>query len=65
METLSTEDQQEFEEQKGQLINEAQAKFFANFKVDRNHKVVWQRTTDLASLWPTIATFKVSETNNI
>jgi hypothetical protein len=40
METLSTKDQQEFKEHKEQLINEAQAKFLANFKVDRNHKVV-------------------------
>jgi hypothetical protein len=40
METLSTEEQQEFEEHKEQLINEDQAKFLANFKVDRNHKVV-------------------------
>jgi hypothetical protein len=38
METLSVEDQQEFEEHKEQLINEAQAKFLANFKVDRNNK---------------------------
>lgn len=37
----------------------------ANFKVDRNYKVVRQRTTDLASLRPTAATPKVSETNEI
>jgi hypothetical protein len=41
METLSAKDQQEFEEHKEQLIKEAQAKFLPNFKVDRNHKVVW------------------------
>jgi hypothetical protein len=41
METLSAKDQQEFEEHKEQLIKEAQAKFLHNFKVDRNHKVVW------------------------
>jgi hypothetical protein len=40
METLSAEDQHEFEEHKEQLIKEAQTKFLANFKVDRNHKVV-------------------------
>jgi hypothetical protein len=40
METLSTKDQQEFEEHKEWLIKEAQSKFLANFKVDRNHKVV-------------------------
>jgi hypothetical protein len=40
METLSVEDQQEFEEHKEQVIKEAQAKFLTNFKVDRNHKVV-------------------------
>jgi hypothetical protein len=39
METLSTEDKQELEEHKEQLIKDAHAKFLANFKVDRNHKV--------------------------
>jgi hypothetical protein len=34
METLSTEDEQEFEEHKEHLITEAQAKFLAIFKVD-------------------------------
>jgi hypothetical protein len=48
METLSTEDQQEFEEHKKQLIEDAKAKFLANFKVDRNLKVVRQWATDLA-----------------
>ena len=38
METLSTEDKQELEEHKEQLIKDAHAKFLANFKVDRNHK---------------------------
>lgn len=37
----------------------------ANFKVDRNYKVVRQRTTNLASLQPTAAIPKVSETNEI
>jgi hypothetical protein len=37
MKTLSAEGQQEFEEYKGQLIKEAQAKFLANFKADKNH----------------------------
>ena len=50
METLSAEDQQEFEEHKEQLIKEAQAKILTTFKVDRNHKVVRQRAIDLASL---------------
>ena len=49
METLSAEDQHEFEEHKEQLIKEAQTKFLANFKVDRNHKVVWQQTIVLRS----------------
>jgi hypothetical protein len=40
METLSAEDQREFEEHKVQLINEAQAKFLANFKVVQNQKVI-------------------------
>jgi hypothetical protein len=40
-------------------------KFLANFKVDKNHKVIRQRATDLASLQPTAATLKLSETNEI
>jgi hypothetical protein len=44
---------------------EVQAKFLANFKVDRNHEVVRQRETDLSSLRPATATPKVSETNEI
>jgi hypothetical protein len=58
METLSAEDQQEFEEHKEQLITEAHVKFLANFKVDRNHKVVRRRMTDLASLRPAAPTPK-------
>jgi hypothetical protein len=48
--TLSAEEQLQFEEHKEQLIYEAKAKFLANFKVDRNNKVVRQWATDLASL---------------
>jgi hypothetical protein len=48
--TLPAEEQLRFEERQEQLIQEAKAKFLANFKVDRNNKVVQQRTTDLASL---------------
>jgi hypothetical protein len=40
-------------------------KFLANFKVGRNHKVVLQQATDLASLRPAAATPKVSERNKI
>jgi hypothetical protein len=36
METLSVENQEEFEEHKEQLIKEAQAKFLANFNMDQN-----------------------------
>jgi hypothetical protein len=43
------------------VIKEAQAKFLANFKVDRNHKVIQQRASDR----PSAATPKVSETNEI
>jgi hypothetical protein len=50
METLSAEDQQEFEEHKEQLIKDTHAKFLANFKVDMNDKVIRQRETGLASL---------------
>jgi hypothetical protein len=56
METLSAEGQQEFKGHKEQWIKEAQAKFLASFEVDRNHKVVRQRATDLALLRPATAT---------
>jgi hypothetical protein len=49
-ETLSAEEQLMFEERQKQLIQEAKAKFLADFKVDRNNKVVRQRATNLASL---------------
>ena len=64
-ETLSADEQYQFEEHKEQLIQEAKMKFLANFKFDRNNKVVRQRATDLASLRPAMATPKVSETNVI
>jgi hypothetical protein len=53
---MPAEEQQEFENHKEQLIKEAQAKFLANFKVDRNNKVVRQPVMDLASLRPATAT---------
>lgn len=65
METVLVEVQQEFEKHKEQLIKEAQTKFLANFKVDRNHKVVRRWATDLASLRPAAATPKVSKTSEI
>jgi hypothetical protein len=40
-------------------------KFLANFKVDRNNKVVRQRATDLASLRPITDTPIVSNTNEL
>jgi hypothetical protein len=40
LETLPADEQLLFEEHKEQLIQEARAKFLANFKVDRNNKVV-------------------------
>jgi hypothetical protein len=52
-ETLPAEEQLLFEERQEQLIQEAKAKFLSDFKVDRNNKVVRQRSTDLASLRPT------------
>jgi hypothetical protein len=64
-ETLSADDQLQFEEHKEQLIQEAKARFLANFKVDRNNKVVRQRATDLASLGPTTTTPEVSSINEI
>jgi hypothetical protein len=51
-ETLSADEQLQFEVHKEQLIQEAKAKFLANFKVNRNNKVIRQRTTDLALLRP-------------
>jgi hypothetical protein len=47
---LPANEQLQFEEHKEQLIQEARAKFLANFKVDRNNKVVRQRAMDPASL---------------
>jgi hypothetical protein len=40
-------------------------KFLVNFKVDRNNKVVRQRMKDLASVRPTMAIPKVSDTNEL
>jgi hypothetical protein len=37
---LPVDEQLHFKEHKEQLIQEARAKFLANFKVDRNNKVV-------------------------
>jgi hypothetical protein len=64
-ETLSADEQLQFEEHKEQLIQEAKAKFLANFKVDRNNKVVRQRATDPASLRPTPYIPNVSNTNEL
>jgi hypothetical protein len=64
-ETLPAEEQLLFEERQEQLIQEAKMKFLADFKVDRNNKVVRQRATDLASLRPTTITPNVSSTNEL
>ena len=64
-ETLPADEQLQFEEHKEQLIQEAKAKFLANFKMDRNNKVVRQRATDLASLRPTPDIPNVSNTNEL
>jgi hypothetical protein len=64
-ETLSADEQLQFEEHKEQLIQEARAKFLANFKVDRNNKVVRQRVTDPASLRPILDILNVSNTNKL
>jgi hypothetical protein len=64
-ETLPANEQLQFEEHKEQLIQEAKAKFLANFKVDRNNKVVRQRATDPASLRPTPDIPNVSNTNEL
>jgi hypothetical protein len=64
-ETLPADEQLQFEEHKEQLIQEARAKFLANFKVDRNNKVVQQWATDPASLRPTPNIPNVSNTNDL
>jgi hypothetical protein len=64
-ETLSADEQLQFEEHKEQMIQEAKAKFLANFKVDRNNKVVRHRATDPASLPPTPDISNVSNTNEM
>jgi hypothetical protein len=64
-ETLSAEEQLLFEERQEQLIQEAKAKFLADFKVDRNNKVIRQRATDMASLRSTTITPNVSNTNEL
>jgi hypothetical protein len=64
-ETLPAEEHLLFEERQEQLIQEAKAKFLANFKVDRNNKVVRQQMMDLASLRPTTNIPNVSSTNEL
>jgi hypothetical protein len=64
-ETLTAEEQLPFEERQEQLIQKAKTKFLANFKVDRNNKVIRQRVTDLASLRPTTDIPNVSNTNEL
>jgi hypothetical protein len=64
-ETLLADEQLQFEEHKEQLIQEAKAKFLANFKVDSNNKVFRQHANDLASLRHTTDTLNVSNTNKL
>jgi hypothetical protein len=64
-ETLPADEQLQFEEHKEQLIQEEKVKFLANFKVDRNNKVIRQWATDLASLRPTTDTPNVSNTSEL
>jgi hypothetical protein len=47
------------------VIQEAKAKFLANFKVDRNNKIVRHRAMDPASLRPTPDIPNVSNTNEL
>jgi hypothetical protein len=63
--TLPADEQLQFEEHKEQLIQEAKVKFPANFKVDRNNKVVRQRATDPASFRPTPDIPNVSNTSEL
>ena len=62
---MPADEQLQFEEHKEQLIQEARAKFLANFKVDRNNKVVRQRAADPASLRPAPDIPNVSNTNKL
>jgi hypothetical protein len=62
---LPAHEQLQFEEHKEQLIQEAKTKFLANFKVDRNNKVVRQPATDSASLRLTPDIPNVSNTNEL
>jgi hypothetical protein len=64
-ETLPAEEQLLFEERQELLIQEAKAKFLANFKVDRNNKVVRHRAMDPASFRPTPDIPNVSSTNEL
>jgi hypothetical protein len=64
-ETLPADEQLQFEEHKERMIQEAKAKFLADFKVDRNNKVVQHRATDPASLQPTPDIPNVSNTNEL
>jgi hypothetical protein len=65
METLSAEDQQEFEKHKEQLIREVKAKYLANFKVVMHQKAIRIQETDLASFRPTAIIANVSSTNDV
>jgi hypothetical protein len=64
-ETLLADEQLQFEEHKEHMIQEVKARFLANFKVDKNNKVIRQRATDPASLRPTPDIPNVSNTNEL
>jgi hypothetical protein len=64
-ENLPAEERLLFEERQEQLIQEAKARFLADFKVDRNNKVIRHRATDPASLQPTPDIPNVSNTNEL
>jgi hypothetical protein len=63
--TLPADEQLQFEEHKEQMIQEAKVRFLANFKVDRNNKVIRHRATDPASLRHTPDIPNVSNTNEL
>lgn len=65
MEALSVEEQHQFDEYTEQLIKEARSKYLANFKVDKNQKVVRIHEINLAPLRPIAATPNVSNTDDI
>jgi hypothetical protein len=69
LESLSAEDQQQFEDyirqQQAQERKEAKVKYLAHFKVDRHQRIVQQGEFEMTSLLPTTHAPNVSKSDNI